>query len=866
MTKGPEKKIRTAAKRQSGKRLLWEPLFLAVAFCSILVLAGCAGLVSGSKSVSQALGALQLNPTSVNFGNVVVGKQSTQSITLANTGTAALTVTQITTTNTAFSISGVSLPMSLAPGQSATATVSLAPTATGAVSGVLNVVTSLGSTPMTLNLSATVTTAGPQISLSSNSVSFGTVTVGASGSSNLTISNIGGSDLTVSVVSLTGNEFGISGITTPKVITAGTSVPVALSFNPTQAGSASGSVSITSNDPANPTVNVTLAGTGTNTPMGQLKASPASLNFGNVATGSSAAQQISVTDTGSATVHIQSVTISGTGFTVSGLGASSTINASASATVTVNYAPTAAGAASGTLTIVSDASNSPLTIPVAGTGVQADLLVSPSTFAFGSIVDGQSKSQNFTITNTGTASLTISQLTASGAGYSVSGLSTPTTLAAGQSTQFSAVFAPTTAGSLPGSVSIVSNAPNSPTTVALSGTGVASAVTLSANPTSLAFGNVNAGTNSVKNVTLTNSGNANLTISQITVNAKNVSTSGVSVPLTLTPGQSHSLGVTFAPTAAENVSGNITVSTSQGSNAVMSVTGTGVQAGISLTPASASFGSVTVGSNNSQTIQISNTGNGVLTITQASVTGSGFIINGLTLPLSINPGQSSNFNAEFQPTTAGASNGSISLVSNASGSPSVVSLTGTGVAQTLTVSFSANSLSFGNVNTGTSSTLNETITNTGNASVQVSSITISGTGYSLSGANVPVTLNPSQTLTFGVIFDPSSAGGANGSVIVTSNASGSPKTIALSGTGVQATQHSVSLNWNASTSTVSGYNVYRSTTNGSGYVKVNSSLVAGLSYSDTSVQSGTTYYYVTTAIDSTGTESSYSNQVQAVIP
>jgi fibronectin type 3 domain-containing protein len=76
----------------------------------------------------------------------------------------------------------------------------------------------------------------------------------------------------------------------------------------------------------------------------------------------------------------------------------------------------------------------------------------------------------------------------------------------------------------------------------------------------------------------------------------------------------------------------------------------------------------------------------------------------------------------------------------------------------------------------------------------------------------------------------------------------------------------VTLNWVASTSTVSGYNVYRSTTNGSGYSKLNSSLIPAVTYTDTSVQSGTTYYYVVTAVDSSGDESTDSNQATAVIP
>src|SRR5207245_10868722 len=75
-----------------------------------------------------------------------------------------------------------------------------------------------------------------------------------------------------------------------------------------------------------------------------------------------------------------------------------------------------------------------------------------------------------------------------------------------------------------------------------------------------------------------------------------------------------------------------------------------------------------------------------------------------------------------------------------------------------------------------------------------------------------------------------------------------------------------SATWNASTSAVSGYNVYRSTVSGSGYTKINSSLVVGLSYSDTTVLNSTTYYYVTTAVDSSSVESSYSNQVSAPVP
>src|SRR5262249_21944442 len=211
------------------------------------------------------------------------------------------------------------------------------------------------------------------------------------------------------------------------------------------------------------------------------------------------------------------------------------------------------------------------------------------------------------------------------------------------------------------------------------------------------------------------------------------------------------------------------------------------------------LGSVTVGSSGSQTIQVSNPGNAVLTITQANVTGTGFSTSGLTLPLSVNPGSSSTFNVVFQPAAAGSASGNVSIVSNAAGSPTSLPLSGTGVAATLTLSFSTSNIAFGNVGTGLSSTQGVTVTNTGNSNVQISAITASGTGYSLSGASTPVTLTPSQNMTFNVIFAPTTVGSFPGSVTVTSNATGSPAAITLSGSGVTPTTHTVSLSWTAST-------------------------------------------------------------------
>ena len=277
------------------------------------------------------------------------------------------------------------------------------------------------------------------------------------------------------------------------------------------------------------------------------------------------------------------------------------------------------------------------------------------------------------------------------------------------------------------------------------------------------------------------------------------------------------------------------------------------------------FGNDVVGSNSTQLLIIKNTGTAILTITQVTATGSAFNVSGFSLPLNVSAGQQTTIPVAFQPTTVGTVSGTISIVSGAPSSPTSIVLTGTGIAPILTLDINPTTLNFGNVATATSSaTQNVTITDTGNSNVTISQISLSGVSYSMTGGTAPVTLAPSQNLALTLQFSPTALGTVNQSISIISNASGSPATVSLSGTGV--IQHSVALTWNASTSTVSGYNVYRSTVIGGSYTKINASLVAVLNYIDLTVQSGATYFYVATAVDSSGDESVNSNEVSTIVP
>jgi len=99
-----------------------------------------------------------------------------------------------------------------------------------------------------------------------------------------------------------------------------------------------------------------------------------------------------------------------------------------------------------------------------------------------------------------------------------------------------------------------------------------------------------------------------------------------------------------------------------------------------------------------------------------------------------------------------------------------------------------------------------------------------------------------------------------------SNANNSPAGVTLSGSGFTPVAHFVDLSWQASASTVDGYRIYRSTQSGTGYQLINGSLVPGLTFTDSTVQSGQTYFYVVTAVDAVGSESMFSNEATAPVP
>jgi P pilus assembly chaperone PapD len=507
--------------------------------------------------------------------------------------------------------------------------------------------------------------------------------------------------------------------------------------------------------------------------------------------------------------------------------------------------------------------------------VHAGVGVNPTSISFGSVVVGAaSPAATVVVTNTDRETISISQISSNLAEFIVVAPAMPITLTRNGRASFQVMFQPAAALSYRGSIVLrESHRGGGSQTISVSGTGTAApsapspTYLLLASASTLNFGNALVGTSASAVVTMTNTGTGSVNISQVTITGTGFTLSGFSGAVALAAGQTYALTVSFAPTVAGSVTGSLSVvSSATNSPATISLSGIGTQPQISVIPASESFGNVTVGVTNTQTVTISNPGTANLSLTQALLNGTGFTLSGLALPLSVAPGSFSAFTVGFTPPSASSFSGTLTLVNNTPNSSLIVSLAGTGIAPVFQLTASPSSLSFGSVTTGTSATQGVTLTNTGNSSVSLSQISISGAGFSDTGAGLPLTLSPGQSTSFSVIFAPTATGTLSGSVTVTSNASNSPLAIPLTGLGAAPASYSVTLSWTPSSSSFEGFNVYRGSVSGGPYAKVNSALVSTASYSDTSVAAGQTYYYVVTEVNSAGVESSYSSPVGATIP
>ena len=527
--------------------------------------------------VSTAIPLLAMAPASLAFGSQDVGTASAvQTLTLSNPSSSAVTITSVAASGDFAMLSNC--PASLPKGTSCTIDVKFAPTAAGPRNGAVSVVADV---TYSAPLSGTGTLPpAPGIGVVPTSLVFANRTLGTTSPvQKVTVTNTGTAPLAISGITTSGDFGSVSAC--PAVLAVGVSCDISVKFTPLVTGPRTGSLVIVTNAAGSPTT-VALSGIGVDITVGTLDISPTAIDFltqpVNVASGPAV---VTVTNVGTATVHIVDLTLSGD-FSLTDPPGGSTpcggpLAANASCVFAVVFTPSAAGVREGSMTIHSDGSNPAATVLLGGFGEQGAAqraLRLPSTLTFAPQPFGtRSDAQAITVTNASAGLVSVSDIVATGDFGLVEDCST---IPAGGSCTLLVTFLPTARGDRSGTLTVRIASESQPYLVALGGLGVANPVPiLSVTPTFVAYGNTFVGSVSdPASIVLTNVGEAELRLDAITAPGDFILESHCGT--TLAAGASCGLDVRFFPRMLDSRGGSLEIrSNAAGSPHFVALSGTG---------------------------------------------------------------------------------------------------------------------------------------------------------------------------------------------------------------------------------------------------------------------------------------------------
>lgn len=714
-----------------------------------------------------------------------------------------------------------------------------------------------GGVSVTFVLSLTVPV--PALSTSVTTIAFGNVTVNTPATKAVTITSTGTAPVVISGAAVTGAGFSAAPGTYPITLNPGQTTSLSVQYDPTVEGAATGQLTITSNATASSTAAVALSGTGEPQLTG--------LTCASASIGGTGTDLCTVTISGPALSPGFRVALSSNNAAVTTSTAALVQTNNSSAQFTLNVTPVATAQA---VTVTATAGTVTKTFSIELTVPIPTLSLSAASVAFGNVTVNTPATQTVTLSSTGTAALTISGATVTGSGFSLTPATFPITLNPGQSTTLSLQFDPSAENAATGQLTVTSNSSaNGTAVVALSGTGEPQL-------TGLTCANASMGGTGTDLCTVTISGPALSPGFRVALSSNNSAVTISTAALVQTNNSSIQFAVSVTPVSTPQT---VTLTATAGTvTKTFALTLTAPVPTLSLSTASLAFGNATVNTPVAQAVTLSSTGTAAVTISGATVTGTGFVLVPATFPITLNPGQTTTLSVQFDTSAEGAATGQLAVTSNSSAnSTAVVALSGTGQPQltgftcalasitgtgsdictvtlsgpalapgfrvalsnnnaaitmspaalvqtntssaqftanitlvptaqlaTLTatagsvtesfalqlnaalpiLSTSAPNVPFGNVAVNVPVTQTLTLISSGAAPVTVSTASITGTGFTLVPGSFPVTLNPSQTVTLGVQFNPTAAGAATGQLTVTSNSTANgTAVIPLSGAG-----------------------------------------------------------------------------------
>ncbi len=749
------------------------------------------------------------------FGALLVGTSVERTYTIANEGDAALQLGTIAlqSPSPAGQFAFVGTPPSgvlVAPSTSVDVTVRCTPSAIGLKTVQLSIPSDADVGQSLIVRDLTCRGQQPDISVDETELVFAPVRVGENGGNQtVTIANAAGvnvSPLTVSSIALTaGNVGDFSAAPSSAVLNAGQSVGVAVGFQPTAPGPRVATLTITSDDPDQPTITVEVRGEGREAP--EIAVAPAQLSFGDQQVDSaSQPQSVSISNAAGAfrddlnVANIQVIGANAGDFAVSQN--SATVPAGNSALIDVTFTPGAAGARSAQVRITSDdADEGTVTINLSGSGVAPDIaLLTPPSIDFGQVgVSQSSQAIDVIVRNNGNADLVIIGANLSGAQSGDFSFSGPTnvTLAPGDSNTWQLSCSPTAVGGRSAAFNIPSNdADEANITVALDCEGVDVDLVLSE---ALAFPDTYVGDTSAPiTVQLINNG-ASVDITSITAsNSVFRIESAPSVPFTLASGAQEELTVSFLPTASQSFAADLVVTSNDFDPVTFPMTGSGIIAELGVSPGSFDFAEIRVGlSSPARVFTLSNIATAPLEITSITLDDNeNFTLAplGVALPVRLEPnaGDASSITVSMtaQPQTIGAISAALTIVTDIPGAgPISVPITVTGTAPDLGIS--QNAVDFGGVDIQLASSGRETVTvtNTGTLDLAIGNIFIEGDpdgAYGLAdGQAVTTVVVPGGSFDVVVEYLPLIERADSATLVIESDALIGPRiTVPLSGRGI----------------------------------------------------------------------------------
>ncbi len=736
-----------------------------------------------------------VTPASVDFGRLTLGSTlNPQTITLVNTGNTALPFTSFAITGTnasSFQVRNGACPKSLAAGATCPIDVIFTPTTAGTAVAALSFTDSLGTQSAALTGKAVYASA-TLVPAPGTSNNFGNVTVGAQAGAAIRLNNTSQAPITVTGASITGTAFKLdsSGSCAAPVPSNGL-CEVSVFFDPTTVGPASGTLSITT-DIAGV---LTLPFTGTGVPP-TATLTPSTYGFGSIQVGASSGLiTFLLTNTSPVPIKLIGSSVTGSGFHLAAK--AGTLAPGSSAKYLVAFEPTAVGAATGTLSVISDAGTATSTLT--GTGIAPQATLTPSTADFGNItVGGTSTNHAFTLTNAGSAPLSITSVNITGpsaASFLLGENQCVTSLPAGGSCLLGVTILPTSVGQAVATLSVVDSVGTQSATLTANGI----LPTLTITPPSIDFGAVTVSTTVSKTLTYTNT-------SPVSILFKGQSETGdldgaineaaggtctaASTGLDLRAGGSCTFTFTFTPTAASNYSGTLSYFDTAGTQTI-SFTGHGVLPTLTVTPTTLAYGNVPVGTAVDQTVTFTNSSTVPITFAgNATPSGDFGTIFSPTLTNTcagnaIAAGASCTIGFSFTPTASASYSGALAFSDTAGAQ--TLTFTGTGtVPPAPKLVLTPTTYSFGAVPAGSIPTETVTLTNAGTEEanfVYGASVVSNGLQIAATGNTCQTTLVPGASCAIPVQLTGADTGSAQFTIDIAGNSGTNSVAASLIGFG-----------------------------------------------------------------------------------